>query len=80
MIPMNSPEAPGVIRARLASLRKRKASLDEVIRAVECYVDGYVHGNSTNGHAEEILFRKPQGMAMRPCGKPALQLTKRKSA
>ncbi len=65
----------------LASLRKqRKASLDEVIRAVERYVDGYADRNSTNGRAEEVLFRKPQGIAIRPCGKPALQLTKRKTA
>ena len=32
-----SPEAPGVIRARLAYLRRRKAALDELIHCLERY-------------------------------------------
>ncbi len=31
------PEAPGVIRARLAYLRSRKAALDELIHCMERY-------------------------------------------
>jgi len=37
MIRNTSPEAPGVIRARLAYLRSRKAALDELIHCTERY-------------------------------------------
>jgi len=37
MVPKTSPEAPGVIRARLVYLRSRKAALDELIHCMERY-------------------------------------------
>lgn len=37
MMRKTSPEAPGVIRARLAYLHSRKAALDELIHCMERY-------------------------------------------
>jgi hypothetical protein len=37
MIPKQSEDSTGIIRARLAYLRKRKAALDVLIRSLELY-------------------------------------------
>jgi hypothetical protein len=74
MILLNSPEAPAVIRVRLANLRKRKAALDELIRSIERYAtfDSLDSGDR--------LARKAPGSAGELAGGARTQIPRRRSA
>ena len=73
MILLNSPEVPAVIRVRLALLRKRKALLDELIRAVE----RYAVFNSLDAESDR---RKAPGSAEELAGGSRGQIPRRRSA